>query len=55
MEGRDSLSLLSQFKLYKIIQHRNVQEVIMQIYKSVYSVEGIPFDLYGVYNINSKR
>mmetsp|Transcript_44554 Transcript_44554/g.43212 ORF Transcript_44554/g.43212 Transcript_44554/m.43212 type:complete len:87 (-) Transcript_44554:9-269(-) len=37
--GRDCLELLSKFQLYRIIQHRNVNEILMQIYKSKYAIE----------------
>lgn len=44
-KGRDSLDLLVEFQLFRIIQHRNVQEVIMQIFKSKYAIESYGLDL----------
>jgi len=40
IEGRDSLEIASQLHFYELFQDRNVQEVIMAIWKGRYSIEG---------------
>ena len=45
IEGRDALEIASKLEFYELFQDRNVQEVIMAIWKGKYAIEGSFFDV----------